>query len=412
MDQDRQPAVRDDHVSGGFVVAACFRVAERAASKDAAWPVVSASAPGADAHGDLARRRRRVASTAPVRTGWANLMTDYEFPRLPEVEEAYRTAYRALSSLVPANSVTAETSASLPEVLSEFRHLVDRAEFATVGQIGPPVSWEAPRREGDWDLAVSGVDCDNGAYELGDARLGANAVEGPKGTWHGSALDCAGMAYKRACGWDFPPGEAGVWLVMLAPEAAVGGENGLWFYDGRLAGFVVVYDRDKDGDYESVGHIWTATAWQRRGIARRLLAEARSLFPITTVEEPYTDAGAAFLSACPDSGPGGARGGRLEPTVYTGEHRGHRYTVSVDNERNPRRRDWEVVQEHADPDGEPAEDRHRGCRAFASRSAQLDFVRRRLATLSRAGANWTCTGPSVQDESWPSGRPPRLRRSE
>ncbi|MGW1682638.1 hypothetical protein [Saccharopolyspora sp. NPDC002376] len=52
--------------------------------------------------------------------------------------------------------------------------------------------------------------------------------------------------------------------------------------------------------YESVGHIWTATAWQRRGIARRLLAEARSRFPVTSVEEPYTDEGAAFLGACPD----------------------------------------------------------------------------------------------------------------
>jgi ribosomal protein S18 acetylase RimI-like enzyme len=86
----------------------------------------------------------------------------------------------------------------------------------------------------------------------------------------------------------------------LAPVAASGGEDGLWFYDGHLAGFVVVYDRDEDDDYESTGHIWTATAWKRRGIARRLLTEARSRFPITDVETPYTDEGAAFLSACPD----------------------------------------------------------------------------------------------------------------
>jgi hypothetical protein len=52
--------------------------------------------------------------------------------------------------------------------------------------------------------------------------------------------------------------------------------------------------------YESVGHIWTATAWHRRGIARRLLTEARSRFSITTVEEPYTEKGAAFLRTCPE----------------------------------------------------------------------------------------------------------------
>jgi hypothetical protein len=30
------------------------------------------------------------------------------------------------------------------------------------------------------------------------------------------------------------------------------------------------------------------------------LAEARSRFSVTSVEEPYTDEGAAFLDACPD----------------------------------------------------------------------------------------------------------------
>ncbi|WP_189155663.1 hypothetical protein [Lentzea pudingi] len=49
-----------------------------------------------------------------------------------------------------------------------------------------------------------------------------------------------------------------------------------------------------------MGHIWTAAAWQRQGIARRLLTEARSRFPVTRVEEPYTDNGKAFLAACPE----------------------------------------------------------------------------------------------------------------
>ncbi|WP_409464831.1 hypothetical protein [Amycolatopsis sp. GA6-003] len=96
-------------------------------------------------------------------------------------------------------------------------------------------------------------------------------------------------------------------------------------------------------------------------------------------------------------------------TLYITEHLGHAYSISVDNERNSLRRDWEVVQEHIDEDGKPVKDRQRGSRAFPSRSAQLGFVRRRLAALSRSGANWTCTGPQIPDDGWPAGRPPRLR---
>ncbi|GAA3561321.1 hypothetical protein GCM10022222_51350 [Amycolatopsis ultiminotia] len=226
-------------------------------------------------------------------------MTDYEFPRTPEIENAYRAAYKALAALAP-HAVTAEEETSFPDVLSQFQFLIDRADLATSGQLGPPVSWQAPRLDGDWDLVMSGIDLDNGVHDFDDVQLGTDACEGSNGSWRDSALARAGLVYKRACKWDFPPGEAGVWLVMLAPVSASGGEDedGPWYFSGRLAGFVVVYDRDEDGAYESVGHIWTATAWQRRGIARRLLAEARSRFPVTSVEEPYTRAGAAFLGAC------------------------------------------------------------------------------------------------------------------
>jgi ribosomal protein S18 acetylase RimI-like enzyme len=178
----------------------------------------------------------------------------------------------------------------------------DRADLVTTAQLGPTVSWQAPGGDGDWDLVMSGIDLDNAEHDFGDVQLDTDAVKGPDRTWRDSALARAGLVYKRAYGWDFAPGQAGVWLVMLAPVSANGGVDGRWFYGGRLAGFVVVYDRDEDDVYESVGHVWTATAWQRRGIARRLLAEARSRFPITGVEEPYTSAGAAFLSACPDAG--------------------------------------------------------------------------------------------------------------
>ena len=227
-------------------------------------------------------------------------MSDYQFPSTPKLEEAFRTAYRALAALVPSNAVTAEGESSFVEVLSQFRFLVDGADLAVAAQLGPRISWQAPAPDGDWDLVMAGTDLDEGENDFGDVVLGSDAFEGPTKTWHGSALDRAGLVYKRACRWDFSPGEAGVWLVMLAPVAASGGEDGLWFYDGYLAGFVVVYDRDEDGAYESVGHIWTATAWKRRGIARRLLAEAKSRFPIADVEKPYTDEGAAFLNAFPD----------------------------------------------------------------------------------------------------------------
>lgn len=224
-------------------------------------------------------------------------MADYEFPSAPNLENAYRTAHTALASLLPQRAVVPEAEASFPEVLSQFQFLVDQAEMLTIGQIGAPISWEAPRTDGDWNLIVAGIDLDGDAHDFGDIELRADAFTGPKGTWHGSALDRAGLAYKRACGWDFTPGNAGVWLVMLAPLSASGGD-GLWGYGGRLVSFVLIYDRDNDGAYESIGHIWTASAWHRRGLARHLLTEARARFPITNIEKPYTTDGSAFLAAC------------------------------------------------------------------------------------------------------------------
>ncbi|GAB2977641.1 MULTISPECIES: hypothetical protein [Amycolatopsis] len=91
----------------------------------------------------------------------------------------------------------------------------------------------------------------------------------------------------------------------------------------------------------------------------------------------------------------------MDATVYTSEHQGHTYSISVDNERNPYRRDWEVGLEHADQDGKAVDDWQRGSRAFSSRDAQLEFVRRRLATLSGCGATaWHAVadeGDAVRD---------------
>ncbi|WP_026412862.1 hypothetical protein [Actinomadura oligospora] len=178
-----------------------------------------------------------------------------------------------------------------------FRFLVEEAEQNVAAHLGPLISWEAPPSEGDWDLVMSGIDLDNAAFELGTATLARQSFDTPDG-WSESPLDLAASAYKRAFGWDHSPGEGGIWLVMSAPVSGVGGENGPWHYKGHLTGFVVLYDRGHEGFYESVGHIWTAASWKRRGIARRLLSEARSRFPIKEIEGPYSADGAAFIESC------------------------------------------------------------------------------------------------------------------
>ncbi|WP_369688720.1 GNAT family N-acetyltransferase [Actinomadura kijaniata] len=87
---------------------------------------------------------------------------------------------------------------------------------------------------------------------------------------------------------------------MLSPESRTSaGNDETALYSGHLVGFLIVRDRDENGIYESVAHIWTASSWRRRGIARRLLNEARARFPIAEVEGPYTEDGSAFLDACP-----------------------------------------------------------------------------------------------------------------
>ena len=171
--------------------------------------------------------------------------------------------------------------------------------MAAAAAFGPFISWHAPGQD-DWEPIFAGVDLDSDALDLGEADLDDAVFEGELGGhWHGAALDRAARAYAREAGWDFAPDETGVWLMMLAPVRAIGGNDGPWHYTGHLTGFVILHDRDGDGDYEAVAHIWTATAWRRRGIARRLLAEARTRFTITEVEQPYTDDGAAFLDATP-----------------------------------------------------------------------------------------------------------------
>jgi ribosomal protein S18 acetylase RimI-like enzyme len=232
-------------------------------------------------------------------------MSDYEFPVVPELEKALRTAHRALESIAVRGLFAPEEDLQgISEVVAQFSTMVDNAEDAIAAQIGPRVHWRAPFGDG-WDLLVTGVDLDGGALDFGEAKLNESAFEGPQGDWIDSPLNRAARGYKREAGWDFAPDETGIWVLMLAPVSKVGGDGDDEdsHQSGHLIGFVVVQDRDEDGSYESIAHIWTASAWRRRGIARRLLSEASSRFPIAGIEGPYSDDGAAFLASVPDVPP-------------------------------------------------------------------------------------------------------------
>jgi hypothetical protein len=227
-------------------------------------------------------------------------MHDFEFPEAPEVDEAYRIAYRALNSIaLRPPTIEQEQVLSLSEMIRRFGRVTEEAELAAAAQLGPLVGWRAPEpQRGRLELTVAALDLDGGDCSSSDIRIGRDAYEGVDGTWHGSALDYAGRVYTRECGWDFPPGEGGVWLLMLAPVQGVGGDDAPWAYYGHVTGFVVLSDRDEDGSYEAVSHIWTASRWRRKGVAQRILTEAKSRFQFTDVEQPYSDDGAAFLRAC------------------------------------------------------------------------------------------------------------------
>ncbi len=226
-------------------------------------------------------------------------MDGFEFPEAPEIEAAYRTAYDALSAIAVSTAFEPGHDLTVSELIRQFGRVTEYAELAAAAQLGPMTSWRGPEpQQGKLNPVTAVVDLDGGDHASGEVRIGREAYEGIDGTWHGSALDYAGRAYKRACGWDFPPGEAGVWLLSLVPVQGVGGDDSPWSYVGHITGFIVLSDRDEDDSYEAVSHIWTASRWRRRGIARRLLAEAKSLFDFTEIEQPYSDDGDAFLRAC------------------------------------------------------------------------------------------------------------------
>jgi len=239
-------------------------------------------------------------------------MIDHDFPDDPRLEHAYREAYRSLSELVDTRQTThvPEDRLTTTEVIGHLRLVLDEAEMTAAARLGPIIGWSGPARDGDWNLVVAAVDFDGYDDDPGGIMLDRSASEGTDGRWGDSTLDRASRAYRRECRWDFSPGESGIWLLMLAPTYSSGSPDSdePWGFSGHLVGFVIVQDRDEDGVYESVAHIWTASAWRRRGIAARLLEETRERFSWTGVEGPYTDDGAAFLRAVGVYKPAGADG--------------------------------------------------------------------------------------------------------
>jgi ribosomal protein S18 acetylase RimI-like enzyme len=220
---------------------------------------------------------------------------DYRIPEIPEIEQAYRAAHRALEAIMPESfGFLPEADLECGDVLSQFPLLVDEAALVVAAHLGPYIAWQAEPHRGDLDLVPAGLDLDNG----GELDFGPALDELATAADYGdSSLEQAARVYCADAGRDVAPELAGIWLLMLAPVAGVASDSRPWDCAGHLAGFMIVYDRDEDGTYETIGHIWTARAWRRRGIARQLLYQARSRFGASRFEGPFSGDGTAFAKA-------------------------------------------------------------------------------------------------------------------
>lgn len=104
--------------------------------------------------------------------------------------------------------------------------------------------------------------------------------------WEHSAPALAARGYRRESRWDHSPGEAGIWLLCVMPYESMGAS---WI--GRLVAFAIIHDRDMDGEYESLAHLWTACSCRRRGLGGWLMREAQARFPLNEVGPRVTDDG-------------------------------------------------------------------------------------------------------------------------
>jgi ribosomal protein S18 acetylase RimI-like enzyme len=221
-------------------------------------------------------------------------------PSAERLERALRDACNALDSIVDDSRRSRARLDDLPanDLLAEFERAVAETRMVWARDLGPPIAWETQRasQDPDWGFQIYCMDLD--LAEQGDAAsvfLTHDLAEG----FRESAFGKAALAYKREARWDFSPDEAGVWLIALQPLswATTGDSEEPVYPMGNLVGVLIVHDRDEDGEYESIAHVWTAALWRRRGIASILLREARARFPIRVIEGPATKLGAALITA-------------------------------------------------------------------------------------------------------------------
>lgn len=170
---------------------------------------------------------------------------------------------------------------------SSARHML-RAYHRT---FGPKVMLEgAPDIQlGRLQIVVYAAD---DAGQTGAEEEAKNLLQWPF-RFRDSGLPDAALAYKRESGWDFAPGDAGVWVLCVMPSTGCGGED-RWFYDCNILGFLVLYDYQ--GAYK-LEHLWTAECARRKGVARKIVEHARERFPIKGVSQILTRAGKAFLES-------------------------------------------------------------------------------------------------------------------
>lgn len=89
------------------------------------------------------------------------------------------------------------------------------------------------------------IDLDGGSNE---DPVGAYRID----HWETSALARAGRAFKRQCRWDFSADETGVARLRSTVRSHRRRPSDDLAWTGTLTGFVILHDRDEDGNYESL----------------------------------------------------------------------------------------------------------------------------------------------------------------
>jgi hypothetical protein len=192
------------------------------------------------------------------------------------------------------------------ELLHDVQRLAEVLNEDYTAQFGPRLSVRGPA-----DVLMECPHILAFCFDDAEADIPCRFGLPPDFEWRDSGLARAASAYQRTCHWDFSPGEAGIWLCYYLITDGTGGGQRDWRYSGNLVGFAILYDRNRDGRYESLGHIWTASAARRREVASALVAYARQHFPLVHVDGPLTDNGAAlFKTVWPQA---------LEPAAVEGQ---------------------------------------------------------------------------------------------